>query len=312
MNRNHLAPVGFFALSLALCAALPDPGKATPTKSKNASNPTTHARAASDTPLYPLTQKNGPWMVLVKSFQGPEAIELANQLASELREQRIPAYVATTSMFKQALPQAEQTGAVRGRVRQYEGAVVLAGDFRTEKAGARMLERVREYRPKCINQDMVTPYQWDAGPLRTAFLITNPLAPQADDKPKTNSFLIKLNSGTNSLFKCPGEYTLQVANFSGMVAYTSDAAKKLEEKLKDNDSMLQRAGDRAEQLTQLLIQQGYEAYVFHGETCSMVCVGSFSSTQDQRATQLAQQLAGTKVGQFNLTRSPALIKVPQR
>src|SRR5438093_1006932 len=68
---------------------------------------------------YPLSKENGPWMVLVKSFVGPQAIEMADKLVEELRdEHHITAYTWVQPATKSL--QGPQGVTLRGRVRQYD------------------------------------------------------------------------------------------------------------------------------------------------------------------------------------------------
>src|SRR5262245_3595731 len=173
---------------------------------------------------FPLTQKCGPWMVMVKSFQGPEAIDYANRLARELREKyKIPAYTYMKSPDASAI---QQAGYVRGHTRQYLTAAVLAGDCKNERAAGKLQDEIHKIRPGSITQEMVPNYQWIAGPLRTAFCMPNPLIP--GPPPKPDPTLVKMNSGPQSLLQCSGDYTLEVALFTGGIAFTEQQAKKLE------------------------------------------------------------------------------------
>ena len=78
MKRSPFVSVGAWVLVASVYAAGGDSRAAAPAKTDE------HARPAPGD--YPLTPKNGPWMIMVKSFKGPQAIEIANQLATELRD----------------------------------------------------------------------------------------------------------------------------------------------------------------------------------------------------------------------------------
>jgi hypothetical protein len=252
---------------------------------------------------FPLTPKNGPWMVMVKSFQGPEAVEYANRLARELRERhKIAAY---TFVRKSDQPVVQQAGYVRGHAREYVSAGVIAGDCKNEKAASKLQDEIQKIRPNAITQDMVPNYQWTAGPLRTAFCMPNPLAPAAPAA-KPEQSMAKFNSGPNSIYRNTSEYTLELALFTGGIAFTKKEAEKLEK-----NSLLEAAGEHAEQVASQLRRMGYDAYTYHALTYSLVAVGSFSSPDDPQVQQLAQQLAATKVGPFTMSPSPRLMKVPK-
>jgi hypothetical protein len=260
----------------------------------------TKVTATAEFPLHP---KCGPWMVMVKSFQGPEAIDYANRLARELREKyKIVAY---TFAKEPEQPLVQQSVYTRGRTRQFASAAVLAGDCKNEKMAAKLQDQIQKIRPSMITKEMVRPWQWEAGVLRTAFCMPNPLAPAAPSKPEPG--LKKMNSGPQSLLHNPAEYTLEVALFTGGIAFTEAEAKKLEKV-----SLLEAAGEHAEQVTAQLRRMGYDAYVYHGLTYSLVAVGSFSSPQDPQIEQTAKQLAGMQVLSFGLSPSPRLMQVPDR
>jgi cell division septation protein DedD len=306
---------------------------------------TKQAAAPAQTPApstksdYPLTPKNGPWMVMVKSFQGPEAVLYANNLAAELRtKHKIVAYTFVKLPDESPV---QQVGYVRGRTRQQPSAAVLAGDCKNEKAAMKLRDQIRQIRPATITQDMVpdyewdlhaggkrvatkndgddTPYQWTNGVLRTAFCLPNPLdkTPSELDK-KSRDLLRKMNAGEFSVYRCPGEYTLEVGMFTGGIAFTASQAERMEK-----TSLLKSAGEHAEQITAALRREGIEAYVFHSMTYSLVTVGNFSTTQDPQILQLAQQVANKKihawkdkkgetVTEFWLTNNPRIIQAPKQ
>ena len=262
-------------------------------------------------PEYPLTKDNGPWLVVVKSFQGPQAIEFANQLARELRqEHRITTYTYTKRPEQTNEPQ--QAGKERGRVRQYDCAVVLAGDFKDEKQAAKARDKIIPIRPKCITREMTSKKVWEAGVLSTAFLMPNPLGAKPAEKPKPDPLLLKINSGKNSIYSCPGEYTLKVYDYRGAVAFGEQEQKQLDKDIHDQKSLLQSAAEGVEIMAQQLRRAGVEAYTYHGLYSSVVCVGSFADPQDPRIAPLAQQVAGMKVAGLTLFTSPVVVPVPRK
>jgi hypothetical protein len=294
MKSTSIGRAGVWVVAAALCAAAP--------------------QESAENVQYPLTAKNGPWMVLVKGFQGPEAIEMANRLASELRkDHKIPTYVYVKSAPPRSILPA---GYQKGRERHYEQAAVLAGDFSDEKGANKLRDKVRAIKHvKSIPEESTSRHRWRKGVLSTAFLTTNPLAPKGPAEEKgPDPVLLKLNAGKHSLYNCPGQYSLQVITFSGAVAYTEEQQKKLEE-----TSMLKVAGERAELVAAELRKQGLDAYFFHGLSSSMVCVGGFSSYNDPQIEPLRRQLAGNQVKlpgtpaqSFRLSPFPIPVKVPTR
>lgn len=271
----------------------------------------------------PLTKDNGPWMVLVKSFQGPQAVEYANKLARELRdEHKIKAYVLPDFIYKRDGNAAVQPVAgTRGHTRSYQSAAVLAGDFKNEKDGKRLRDdKIVTLRPKCITREMVSAYQWAAGPLGTSCVIPNPLAAVPADKVKPDPLLPQMNSGKNNLYGCAGPFTLQIIDFEGGAAFGNDTLS-FENRLKENkrsgaSSVLEAAGEHAELLTNELRKKGIEAYVFHGRYGSIVCVGSFADENDPQIAQLANQFTNhtimDPIKRYGRDFWPSVIPVPQK
>jgi hypothetical protein len=257
---------------------------------------------------YPLSSGNGPWMVLVMGFHGPEAVEYANTLATELRrDHNIPTYVIVRIPESSHAP-VDANGVV-GKVRQYRQSAVLAGDFSTMDQAKKFCERVRKIRPKCITRDMVPPMRWRRGPLCRAFVVYNPLAPK-DRRKKgivDDPFILKLNKGPYSLFNCPGTYTLLVLHLGGEVVPVGQ-----EHLLSDGRGLLEQAGEMAELVVRELRKDGFQAYTFHDRYSSRVFVGSFSSPKDPRIQQLAKAVAGKKVLAVTLLPRPLIWRVPER
>jgi hypothetical protein len=109
-----------------------------------------------------LKKENGPFMVLARTFRGPDAEKFAKALAKELRqEHRLPAY----------LFQANPRGA--GRV---EAVAVLVGDAKTLKESETIFKQVKAISPRCL-ADMP---DFPEPSLARAYRITNPLVPKAE------------------------------------------------------------------------------------------------------------------------------------
>jgi len=256
---------------------------------------------------YPLSSGNGPWMVLVMAFHGPEAVEYANTLATELRrDHNIPTYVVVR--IPESSHATIDANGVVGKIRQYRQSAVLAGDFGSMDEARKLCERVRKIRPKCITRDMVPPMRWKRGPLCRAFVVYNPLAPKRPRKRAIDDPLVlKMNKGPYSIFKCPGSYTLLVLQLGGARVPVGQ-----EELLKKGPSLLAQAGEMAELVARELRKDGYQAYTFHDRYSSRVFVGSFNSPKDPAIQQLAKAVAGRKVLAVNLLPAPFLWRVPTR
>ena len=121
------------------------------------------------------------------------------------------------------------------------------------------------------------------GPMRHAFITTNPLLPPDYFAPKgIDATVLALNKGVPySLLDCPGKYTVQVATFKGKVIIKQEEIKAIEEG-KQMESELAQAAKKADTLTRALRMKGYEAYQFHDRYASIVTVGGFDSVGTPR------------------------------
>lgn len=192
--------------------------------------------------MYPLAEKDGPWLVLATTFRGEGAREDARKLVQELRGgHRLTAYTHEKAF--------DYTGEQRGmglnpdgtpkRMRYAnEGQVlevaVLVGDFASaeDPRAQKMLQKVKQLRPRALegtkanrlesdfiqaNRDHVGGAGAAKPPLHTALLIPNPLLP-ADyfSRQQIDEFVMEMNADvTHSLLDCPGRYTVRVATFTG-------------------------------------------------------------------------------------------------
>jgi hypothetical protein len=117
-------------------------------------------------------------------------------------------------------------------------------------------------------------------PFVSAIKSTNPLLPAEYFTNRVDDFVQKLNKDSQySLLRCPGKYTVKVAEFGGNIVADPKqiAAIEKNEKILTAKSKLERAGDKAENVCHALREKGWEAYTFHDRTRSIVTVGSFNS-----------------------------------
>ena len=261
---------------------------------------------------YRVTEENGPWMILACSFSGENAHQQAHDLVLELRRRyKLPAYTyeKTFKFEEDAAGRGLGSQGRRVRMRYRRGPAVreiavLVGDYPTindPKAQA-TLKRLRYYRPKCLEltpskpialnlaawrffTKFTSPEKEREGPLRKAFLTTNPLLPKEFFVPQgLDEFLVELNEGRKySLLDCPGKYSVQVAHFTGQVVMDQAKIREVEQGRRQLESKLAEAAEKAEKLTEALRMKGYEAYVFHDRYASIVTVGSFDSVGTPRA-----------------------------
>jgi len=303
-------------LVLAACALLwRCPALAAPPWSKLAMFK--HLEANPDE-IYSITEKNGPWMIMVSTFTGEGAEEQARQLIYELRKDyKLPAYSYRKKF--------EFSKGVKGRgIDRYGEQVtmryqrhddfmeigVLVGDYPSVedpeaqktlkklklahpkalavgdgKQSAQSLASVRamqrEFKEKVLPKDSE---ELKRGPLRNAFVITNPLLPSEYFVPKgIDKFVVEMNKGVpHSLLDCPERYTVKVATFTGHAILLDQKNLKAIEEGATPKSYLEDAAKSAHLLTEALRKKGYEAYEFHDRYSSIVTVGSFNSVGSPR------------------------------
>lgn len=262
---------------------------------------------------FPLTQDNGPWLVVASSFSGDGAEKQAHALAEELRSKfRMPAYVHEMSFkFGDENPGSgiDNYGApTRRHYRRGDQAreiAVLVGDFPSieDPDAQQMLNQIKTLEPDALNVDANQTTQSMAkvrrfedalkeklgkprkrGPMGQAFFTRNPLLPREYFVPKgIDAFVAKMNEGVeHSLLDCPSTKTIQVATFRGKTilqtnAHDEQASNSFWGRKKHDDrNPLVEAAENAHLLTKELRDHGWEAFEFHDRTESIVTIGSFS------------------------------------
>jgi hypothetical protein len=259
---------------------------------------------------YLLTRAAGPFMVSAKTFKGPDADRWALALVLELRnEYHLPAYILRTRDFpmRSNIRNIPPT-AIREMEKPYVGypekartldeAAVLVGNEKTLADQTALLHKVKKIKPKCLN-GMPSIFHWRQG-LSTAMGTTNPFVPAQDLFPrKPDPLVMKLNGGPHTVFRCPGHYTLQVAEFGGRASFDPKNDKQsMSHIVKDlvTNSPLEQAYDDAEALAERLAKDpeirkaGYQPYVFHDRTASRVMIGAFNTPDDPAAAKLRETL----------------------
>jgi hypothetical protein len=259
-----------------------------------------------------LTRQAGPFMVMAKTFRGPDAERWALALVLELRNDHgMPAYILRSRDFPMRsnirnIPptavraQQQPHVGLPEKVRTYDEAVVLVGDEKTLHDSELLLHKVKKIKPKCLNGNPSI-FKWRDG-LHTAMRTTNPFVPAQDIFPRKNDPLVlKMNGGPFSVLHCPGHYTMQVAEFGGRATFVTEVVKQKTNPLNSlteliKDSPLERAYDEAEELAEKLAKNpeikklGCQPYVFHDRTTSKVMMGAFNSPDDPSAVRLRNTL----------------------
>ena len=263
---------------------------------------------------YRLTEKHGPWMIMVASFrnireegrktEGLSAEQAAAELVFELREKGIPAYVFSQDGKVESIETYDRLGRDDTRIfaAQRDMICVLAGNYESiDNAVAQdTLNKIKKVHPKFLKDTKsgaVTRNGGPKGPLAGAFMTINPLRKPGDVARKTVDPETKfLNSGIDHpLVGLKKKYTLQVATFAGKTTTPIGNSKyRGKEGLFDKELQqaagfnLARVGEDAAQLARTLRQEGVEAYVYHDKFQSIVTVGGFDTQNDPRIRAAAE------------------------
>jgi len=261
-----------------------------------------------DDPIEPylLTKNDGPFMVLAKTFQGPDAQRMALALVKELREEyNLPAYVLRSkdwpggSNIRNIPPQADPSVTqasvnVPEKFRVLDQAAVLVGNEKTQKGQVELHHKVKKIKPRCLD-NVTTLFPWREG-LSKAIRTTNPyVAAQHLYPAKKDRLIVQMNSGQDSIAHCPGTYSLQVAEFTGRTTL-NEKDPNFQGHLNLMRSPLRSAASDAEKMANIMRKDkevqalGQPVYVYHDRTSSKVFVGSFNSPDDPRALEMRNAL----------------------
>lgn len=268
---------------------------------------------------YPLTDRQGPWVIMAVTFSGDEADEQAAELVQELRSKyklRAYRYEMDFDFSKgemgRRVDQYGQPVKMNYRVKQMHEIAVVVGDFSTvdDPDAQRVLKKLRQMQPECLDtekrakkgkkqyrtlaylrevqdklNEKMDKNRKPPGPMRHAMVTTNPLLPKEYFTPKgIDSLVLTMNAPVKfSLLKCPARYTCKVATFTGQVTVDQKIIEDIVKNGKKFESRLEEAAEKAHELTVALRAKGYEAYEFHDRYASMVTVGSFDTTGTPRA-----------------------------
>ncbi len=268
--------------------------------------------------IYPITEDNGPWMIMAATFSGAGAEDQAQRLIYELRKEfKLPAYSYQKKFeFSKPVtgkgynPYGEAPKMRYQRHHDYVEIGVMVGDYPSvdDPEAQKVLKKLKFAQPKSLTvepgkptnqslaalrtiqkqfQKTVLPNDADElkhGPMGTAFIVTNPLLPPEYFVPKgIDKLVVDMNKGvTHGLLQCPAPYTVKVATFTGHAIILDVKNTTAIEKGHMPKSYLEDAAKNAHTLTEALRKKGYEAYEFHDRSSSIVTVGSFDSVGSRR------------------------------
>ena len=260
---------------------------------------------------YKLTERHGPWMIMVASMcdnedateekHGPSAQEAADALVYEMRKIGIPAYTYSQQQVIEKVATYDRLG--RPQQRQLKSKqdriVVIAGNYPDldDPIAQKTLAYIKKMYPKSLQDGNFKKTPGRPGPLSGAFLSINPLlSPEEVKRHKIDPLVLNLNSGMDySLFENKGKYSLVVASFYGKsVTKVSPTEFKTAADNFSVSNSLDHAAQEATTLVDVLRQRNFDAYVFHERYRSVVTVGSFTSPEDPQIPKLAE-FFGAKV-----------------
>ena len=249
--------------------------------------------------MYPLAERDGPWLVLATTFRGDGARDDARRLVQELRRKHgMKAYTHEKSFDYTVAPAGlglNPDGSPKkmryANSEQVIEVAVLIGDFASfdDARGQKLLARVKQLRPDSLAGEGGRSQSFaefrrmvgldrtgDKGPLHLAFLIPNPLLPEDFfARQRIDKFVLEMNADvTHSLLDCPGAYSIRVATFTGAGTFDQKAIESSVDPT-PSESRLVEAAEQAHRLTETLRRNGWPAWEFHDRESSIVCVGAF-------------------------------------
>jgi hypothetical protein len=283
--------------------------------------------------LYPVTPQAGPWMICAASYVGPDAHELSRQVILELRNRHgLKAWVYNYGAeerrkqdehWERIQKQYPGVKLPRKMVRIPDQCAVLIGGYESMESASKDLARVRalplprlDLGPDKTPYDMMSVAEPDPknkvmrvkqapiNPFETAFVTHNPTVPvEVPEQPKFDPFWKTLNKNEEySLLRCKKPWTLVVKDYQGLqVIQPQQGPKNLLEKLgltKQKPGVgLGAAAAQAHQLAKFLRHPslGFEAYVLHTRTKSIVTVGGFDGLNDPEMVRVQRNLARVKL-----------------
>jgi hypothetical protein len=237
----------------------------------------------------------------------------------------------------------------RRTVRIQEQCAVLVGGFKDFDAASAYLKVVRNlpmpelklgdgrcpydqvtvFQPDPQNPGQAVPRRTPINPFTTAMVVHNPTIPMPPKVvPKFDPIWTELNAGEEySLLKCKRPWTLLIKEYSGTALIVGNPAVKSSTFLSalgfggDNlGDRLSASAKQAHELARLLRhkQLGFQAYVLHTRTSSVVTVGAFHGPDDPDLHRTRQRIAALKFSSpaaagdpVGLMADPVAIEIPR-
>ncbi|NBW85340.1 MAG: hypothetical protein EBR23_00550, partial [Planctomycetia bacterium] len=155
--RPHVSPGGLLLAAVAALSAAPQPAAA-----QSGWLPTAWFSGAEADPkaMYPLAEKDGPWLVLATTFRGETARDDARRLVQELRgSHRLQAYTHEKAFdYSGAQPGMGLNPDGTPKRMRYANAgqvvevAVVVGDFASceDQRGQKTLQKIKSLQPKAL------------------------------------------------------------------------------------------------------------------------------------------------------------------
>jgi hypothetical protein len=275
---------------------------------------------------YPCTPEAGAWMICVHEFRGPDAAELARQLALQIRQRdNLQAYVFNFSEVQREKMKTEWSHLGKlnpdGTPRELhvnipEERVVLIGGYADMDAASAALKSVKKLPPPQLHLKGKTTFdtvtvmeprgdgrvdvkQAEMNPFPTSFVAPNPTIQRQQQAKRADPFLKTLNENEDySLLNNPKPWTLAVKEYVGdsMVVSRTDSTPFLEGlfKKKSADTLVATAL-QAHELARVLRELKFDAYVLHTRRSSIVAVGGFTAENNPEMQKAAERLLQLKL-----------------
>jgi hypothetical protein len=260
---------------------------------------------------YLLTPKNGPFHIFVASYVGDRGVEYALRLATELRTKHgLDAYVHNYRERDDFLrPDAKQMEEMKKRFMgstprfpQFKNPPqdhwgVVVGNFagiENDRAFDATMKKLKRLTRDSFSQPVMVELRWgtDANGKNPNELVglrgtANPLRPKdeklTDEQLKSLKLIKEMNDPEPySVYQLKAPYTLCVFKFSSGVGIAKNEKKGFFSGGEKQTKGLAMAADNARIFCKLMRDMGYEAYIFHSDIASVVCVNGYQGRNDPK------------------------------
>ena len=289
-------------------------------------------------PDYLLTPKHGPCHIFVASYVGERGPELAVRLASELRNTHgIPAYIHNykekepfyrpdaerlAEMRKQFLNVAPRFPQLKTPLQ--DNWVVVVGDFtaiENDRSFDSTMKKLRRLNRESFSPNVANELRWgtDANRKNPNELVglrgtANPLRPKDQRWTEAQLKTFKLIKEMNDpepycIYKLRKPYTLCVYKFSAATGIAKAEKKSFFGGGEKKKIDMGTAADNARIFCKLLRDSGEDAYIFHSDIASVVCVNGYEGRNDPQWGKDFEKYSKMNVRGIQL--APDLITTPR-